>query len=251
MKALWRFLTSLKTCAWAGLAFCVAGAAGSVVMGRYPELFADMDARIFAGWFARKGFADPVPTLWLYGLLGATGLLAGNAACCTAQRLAQILRGNVALRRLLPHVMHLAFLGVVLSHLASAVYGDRIPGVAVPQGGFAMVGGTGLAMRLDRFDAVMAPEGYPKDFSATVTLFRDTTPVARGVVRTNEPLFHDGYGIYIKNFGTTPWGAPYAVFDANRDPGAGAILAASLLFTAANLLYLFPARRDDAQAPAA
>ena len=82
--------------------------------------------------------------------------------------------------------------------------------------------------------------GYPKDFSATVTLFRDTTPVARGVVRTNEPLFHEGYGIYIKNFGTTPWGAPYAVFDANRDPGAPAILAASLLFTAANLLYLFP-----------
>jgi cytochrome c biogenesis protein ResB len=101
-------------------------------------------------------------------------------------------------------------------------------------------------MRLDRFDAVMAPEGYPIDFSATVTLFRDRTPVARGVVRTNEPLFHEGYGIYIKNFGTTSWGAPYAVFDANRDPGAPAILAASLLFTAANLLYLFAARRNDA-----
>ena len=79
-----------------------------------------------------------------------------------------------------------------------------------------------------------------------MTLFRDTIPVARGVVRTNEPLFHEGYGIYIRNFGTTPWGAPYAVFDANRDPGATAILAASLLFTAANLLYLVPSRRTDA-----
>jgi len=128
----------------------------------------------------------------------------------------------------------------------SAAYGDRIPGIAIPQGGFAMVGGTGWAMRMDRFDSVMAPEGYPKDFSATVTLFRDRTPVARGVVRTNAPLFHEGYGIYIKNFGTTPRGAPYAVFDANRDPGAAAILAASLLFTAANLLYLFPPRRNDA-----
>ncbi len=79
-----------------------------------------------------------------------------------------------------------------------------------------------------------------------MTLYRETTPVARGVVRTNEPLFHDGYGIYIRNFGTTPWGAPYAVFDANSDPGAAAILAASLLFTAANLLYLIPDRRNDA-----
>ena len=246
MTALWRFLTSLKTCAWAGLLFCVAGAVGSVVMGRYPELFADMDAQVFAGWFARKGFADPAPTLWLYGLLLATSLFAVNAACCTFDRLVQIFRGKVTLRRLLPHVMHLAFLGVVLSHLVSAVYGDRIPGIAIPQGGFAIMGGTGWAMRLDRFDAVLAPGGYPLDFSATVTLFSDTTPVARGVVRTNAPLFHEGYGIYIRNFGTTYWGAPYAVFDANRDPGASAILAASLLFTAANLLYLFPTRRTDA-----
>ena len=246
MMALWRFLTSLKTCAWLGLAFCVAGAVGSVAMGRYPELFADMDAQVFAGWFSRKGFADPVPTLWLYGLLAATGLLALNTACCTAERLVRIFRGTFTLRRLLPHVMHLAFLGVVLSHLVSAVYSDRIPGVAVPEGGFAPVGGTGWVIRLDRFDAVMAPEGYPRDFFATVTLFRETTPVGHGVVRTNEPLFHGGYGIYIKNFGTTPWGAPYAVFDANRDPGATAILAASLLFTAANLLYLLPSRRTDA-----
>jgi hypothetical protein len=75
MKALWRFLTSLKTCSWAAFAFCIAGAAGSVWMGRYPELFADMDAQVFAGWFERKGMADPGPTLWLYGLLASTGLL--------------------------------------------------------------------------------------------------------------------------------------------------------------------------------
>ena len=215
-------------------------------MGRYPGLFADMDAQVFAGWFARKGFADPAPTSWLYGLLLATALLAVNAACCTFERLVQLFRGTVTLRRLLPHVMHLAFLGVVLSHLVSAVYGDRVPGITVPKGGFALVGGTGWAMRMDRLDAAMGPEGYPVDFSATVTLFRDRTPVARGVVRTNEPLFHEGYGIYIKNIGTTPRGAPYAVFDANRDPGAAAILAASLLFTAANLLHLFLSGRNDA-----
>jgi hypothetical protein len=244
--ALWRLLTSLKTCAWTGLAFCVAGAVGSVVMGRYPGLFGDMDAHVFGGWFARKGFSDPVPTLWLYGLLLATALLAVNAACCTFDRLVQIFRGTVTLHRLLPHVMHLAFLGVVLSHLVSAAYGDRIPGITIPKGGVALVGGTGWAMRLDRLDAAMAPAGIPRDFSATVTLYRDRTPIARGVVRTNEPLFHEGYGIYIKNFGTTPWGVSYAVFDANRDPGATAVLAASLLFTAANLLYLLPAGRNDA-----
>lgn len=246
MRILWRFLTSLKTCAWLGLLFTLAGAAGSVAMGRYPELFADMDAQVFAGWFSRKGFLAPGATLWLYGLLLATGLLAVNAACCTVDRLVQLFRGRITLRRLMPHVMHAAFLGVVLSHLVSAVSGDRVPGVAVPQGSFAPVGGTGLILRLDRLDVAMAPEGYPRDFAAAVTLFRDMTPVASGTIRANRPLFHDGYGIYLKTFGPTPWGAPYAVFDANSDPGAAAILVASVLFTAANLLYLaLPARRDD------
>jgi len=246
MTGLWRLLTSLKTCAWTSLAFALAGAAGSIVMGRYPEIFSDMDAQIFAGWLAGKGLGSPGPSLWLYVLLLATGLLAVNAVCCTVERLVQIFRGKATLRRLLPHVMHIAFLGVVCAHLASSVWGDRVAGVAVPEGAFAPVGATGLVLRLDRLDFSMAPEGYPKDFAAAVTLFRDTAPVARGIVRANEPLFHEGYGVYLKNFGPTPWGSPYAVFDANRDPGAAWVLVFAALFTAANALYLMPARRIDA-----
>jgi len=246
VRSVWRFLTSLKTCAWVSLAFCIAGAAGSLLLGRYPEIFSDMDARVLAGWFADKGFADPAATLWLYGLLAATALLSVNAACCTFERLLQIFRGKVTLRRLLPHVMHIAFLGVVLSHLVGAVSGDRIPGIRVSEGGFAPVGKTGWVLRLDRLDVDMAPEGYPRDFRAAVTLFRDRDPLAREVVRTNHPLFHDGYGIYLKNFGPTPWGGTYAAFDANRDPGAPAILAFSLLFTVANLAWLLPERKGNA-----
>ena len=244
--AVWRFLTSLTTFAWVGLFFCVAGAAGSVVMGRYPELFSDMDAQILIGWFARKGFAAPGPTTWLYALLLATALLAGNAACCTLDRLVRIFRGNVTLRRILPHVMHLAFLGVVLSHLAGGVSGDRIPGLTVPEGGVVPVGGTGWVLELNRLDVATAPGGYPGDLAAAVTLYRDVTPVARGVVRANEPLFHEGYGVYLKTAGPTPWGPPYAVFDANRDPGAVAILVCSVLFIVSNLLILVTARGEDA-----
>jgi hypothetical protein len=245
MKTLWRILTSLKTCVWTGLAFTLAGAAGSFVMGRFPGLFSDMDAQVFSGWIARKGFVSPAATSWLYGLLFATLLFAVNAACCTADRLVKIFRGKATLRAFMPHVMHLAFIGVILSHLVGAAFGDRNPGVAVPQGGFAPVGGTGWVLGLDRIAVVPGDEGYPRDFQAAVTLYRETTPVARGIVRANEPLFHEGYGFYIKTFGTAPWGAPYAVFDANRDPGAVPILVSSLLFTAANLCYLLPARRVD------
>lgn len=245
MSALWRFLTSLKTCAWTGLAFTLSGAAGSVLMDRLPGLFGDMDAELFADWFARRGFEAPAASLWLYGLILATALLALNAACCTAERLVQIFRGKVTFRRLLPHVMHVAFLGVVLSHLASATFGDRVKGIRAAEGGFAPVGATGMTLVVDRIHLDMAPQGYPRDFGAGVALYRGTSPVARGWVRANEPLFHEGYGIHLKTFGQTPWGTPYAEFDANRDPGALPILVSCLLFTTANLLYLLPGRKRD------
>ncbi len=245
MKAIWRALTSPKTCIWVCLALCAAGAAGSLLLGRLPDLFGDMDAQVLLSWLLRKGFAHPGKSAWFHALLLCVGFLGLHSACCTADRLVQIFRGKATLRRLLPHAMHLAFLGVLLSHLASSVSGDRIPGIAVPQGRFAPVGGTGLVLRLDRLDVTMAPQGYPKDFSAAVTLFRGFAPVAGGTIRSNEPLFHEGYGFYLKNFGPTPWGVPYAVFDANRDPGAFPVLVASVLFTAANLLYLLPARREN------
>ncbi|HSG49107.1 MAG TPA: hypothetical protein VLA43_14905, partial [Longimicrobiales bacterium] len=177
IRGVWRVLTSLSTCVWAGLAFAVAGALGSVLLGRFPGVFADMDADLFAGWLARKGFLAPGATAWLYGLLLATAVLCLNAACCTAQRLAQLFRGRLTFHRVLPHVMHLAFLGVVLSHLASGVYGDRVHGLSVSEGGVVPVGGTGWALRLDRLHVATAPEGYPRDFSAAVTLYRDRTAV--------------------------------------------------------------------------
>jgi len=50
----------------------------------------------------------PRPHAVLYGLLLSTGLLAVNAACCTAERLVQILPGNGHGAAPPPHVMHLA-----------------------------------------------------------------------------------------------------------------------------------------------
>ena len=246
MTRIWRLLTSPKTCVWLALLFCLSGAAGSLALGWFPGLFGGMDSQGFAGWFAGRGFLVPAATLWLYGLLAATGLLAASAACCAADRLLEIVRGKVSLPRLLPPVMHVAFLGVVLAHLGSALYGDRITGMMVLQGGVVPMGETGWALRLDRLDAVFGPQWPPRAANATVTVYQDRTPVARGIVRTNHPLFHGGYGIYIRNFGSTPGGSPFAVFDATRDPGAPAILVASLLFTAANLLYLLPMERSDA-----
>jgi len=246
MRALWRFVTSVRTCVWTGLVFCLAGAVGSVVMERRPDLFGDMDAQVFTEWLAAKGFAAPGPSLWLYALLATTALFAVTAACCTAERVVRLVRARGGVRRLLPHAMHLGFLGVVLGHLASAGWGDRISGVAVPQGGFAPLGGTGWFLALERLDVTMAEEGYPRDYAAAVALYEGTVPAARGVVRINEPLFHRGYGIYLKSFGAVPGGVPYAVFDANSDPGAGVVLAASLFFTAANLLHLWPTREGDA-----
>jgi hypothetical protein len=205
-----------------------------------------MDRGLLSDWFAAKGTAAPGATLWLYALLASTALMALNAACCTVDRLVKIFRGKATLRRLLPHVMHLAFLGVVAAHLVSSVSGERHRGVLVPQGMASSVPATPFHVRLDRFDLDVDPVlGYPRSYAAWVTLYRDRAEVARGRVEANAPLLHEGYALYLKDFGPSPWGTPQGEFDLNRDPGAPWILLFSVLFTVANLLYLLPARKGE------
>jgi ResB-like family len=240
LRALWQRLTSPKTCVALAALFLVCGAAASVAIGRSPAPLQPV-----AGGPLSAGAAAGSP-FWRYGLLAAVGLLAANASCCTAQRLVRAVRGRDSLGRLLPHVMHLAFVAVLLAHLLSAFSVARIDGLIVAQGGYLPVGGTGWTLSLERLDATVGAEWPPRDVAATVSLYRDRTKVARTVVRTNEPLFHGGYGFYLKYFGTTPRGVPYAVFDARHDPGAPAVLAAALLFTLANVLHIVASRRNDA-----
>ena len=55
-------------------------------------------------------------------------------------------------------------------------------------------------------------------------------------MRPNSPLFHRGYGIYLKEVEMDP--APAALFEVHREPGALPALLGALIFTAGNVMLL-------------
>jgi hypothetical protein len=88
----------------------------------------------------------------------------------------------------------------------------------------------------------------PKTYSAEVTLIDEDNKI-RKLLGPNQPAFHDGVPIYLKNFGFRP--VPYAICEVADDPGAMVALIGSLIFLAGSLPLPFlvkwrgRSRRED------
>jgi len=75
----------------------------------------------------------------------------------------------------------------------------------------------------------------PTSFGAQVSA-RAGGRQTRAVIRPNEPLFHEGLGIYLKHVELYP--VRTAVIEIHREPGAGWALAGGILFTVGNMAIL-------------
>lgn len=60
-------------------------------------------------------------------------------------------------------------------------------------------------------------------------------------VQPNDPMFHKGFGIYLKQVELAP--TPMALFEVHREPGALWALLGALLFTGGNLMLLAQRRK--------
>ena len=87
-------------------------------------------------------------------------------------------------------------------------------------------------MQVERITAETGPMGMMSSYAAQLRV------AGAGVseVRPNVPLFHKGYGIYLKQVALTP--EPVALLEIHREPGAPVALLGALLFTLGNLLLL-------------
>ena len=162
-------------------------------------------------------------SLWLWiavALLVGLGL---NAVLCSSEALR---KG----RSLAPQLMHAGFLLVVLAHLISA-YGGYKQQFQLGEGG-SIGFPDGERVRIERISGETGPMGMMSAFGAELR-------VASGKlseVRPNVPLFHKGYGIYLKDVALSPM--PVALLEVHREPGAPAALLGALLFTLGNLMLL-------------
>lgn len=192
--------------------------------------------------FAWLGTAPFAVTWWLWGTLALLALLVVNTVCCSIEALRRRLGKSTLVALLAPQLMHLGFLFIVLAHLLSAAGGAQET-LQVDEG--AVIGfPDGSTVRVAAIEATPGPMGMPSDYRARLVLAgsgRETT----ATVSPNHPLFHGGFGLYLKQVELFPY--PTGLLEIHREPGAGWALAGALLFTLGNGALLF-VRRGGAAA---
>jgi hypothetical protein len=164
---------------------------------------------------------------WLWIAVALLAVLCLNALLCGIEALR---KG----RSLAPQLMHAGFLLIALAHLLSA-YGGFKQQFQLPEGGSIGFPG-GERVRVERISAEIGAMGM-------MSAYRADLRVGAGEVsgvKPNAPLFHKGYGIYLKEVALEP--VPVALLEVHREPGAPAALIGALLFTIGNLMLLMQRR---------
>jgi hypothetical protein len=166
---------------------------------------------------------------WLWIAAALVALLCLNALLCSIEALRK--KG----RSIAPHLMHAGFLLIVVAHLCSA-YGSYKQQLPMAQGDYVGFR-DGEQARVERISGEAGPMGMLTSYRAEIR-FQDGS-LAR--VAPNRPLFHKGYGIYLKEVELEP--VPVGVFEIHREPGALPALLGAVIFAAGNVLLL--ARRRE------
>lgn len=217
LKKAYQTLTSLTLGLWLMVGVMLTLAVGSFSSSSMGSGMNDMPLLF---WLQRAPLSF---SWWLWLCVVFLAVLCLNAFLCTVEALRK--KG----RSIAPHLMHAGFLLVVLAHLFSA-YGGFKQQLQMTEGG-SIGFPDGERVIVERISGQVSPMGMMSAFRAELRL----NGKLQGV-QPNQPLFHKGYGIYLKDVALEP--RPIALFEVHREPGAMAALVGALLFTAGNLMLL-------------
>jgi cytochrome c biogenesis protein ResB len=228
------FFLSLKTTVWTFLFLICIFFVGSYMMPAHREIFSSMNDDLLYTWADRTAFDNLWYTWWFFAAVAGLVLLTINTLVCSLQAVREKWSRSNALLRVSPQIIHIGFLFILLAHLLGAGWGYKISG-ALPEGAVAQLPER-KALYLRAVHADMDPRGFPKDWSAEVTLIENNQPVASGTLGPNRPLLYKGIGIYMKSFELEP--RAYAVLLVAKDPGSIWALVGGMIFMMGSLSLL-------------
>jgi hypothetical protein len=168
-------------------------------------------------------------------MIAIAALLGVNTVVCVAARLARALRHrSLSTRSLSAHLAHLGFLLVLAAHLIGSVAGFRSDGhSAFNDGRISVPARPGWSIEVGRVSASFAPQGYPTDLDAELSVGTAGRLLARGTARVNHPLMVDGVALYLKNAEPSPRGCGVQI---GAEGPAFAEVGRPLTFAAGTLL---------------
>jgi ResB-like family len=228
------FFLSLKTTVWTLLFLICFFFVGSYMMPFHRDIFSLMNDNILLAWVARSSVDTIWYTWWFFAAFAGLVLLSLNTVVCSIRAVREKWSRSNALLGVSPQVIHIGFLFILFAHLLGAAWGYRISG-ALSEGSYARLP-DGNALYLRSVHADIDASGFPRDWSAEVTIIANRKEVAQGTLGPNQPLLYKGMGIYMKSFELTP--RPYAVLLVAKDPGAVWALVGGILFILGSITLL-------------
>ncbi len=228
------FFLSLKTTVWTLLVLICIFFVGSYMMPTHREIFSSMNEDLLYAWAEKTAFDNLWYTWWFFAAVAVLVVLMINTLVCSFQAIREKWSRTNALLRISPQITHIGFLFILLAHLLGAGWGFKISG-ALPEGAVAQLPEM-KTIYLRAVHADIDPRGFPRDWSAEVTLMENNRPVVSGTLGPNSPLLYDGIGIYMKSFELEP--RPYVVLLVAKDPGAIWALVGGVLFMLGSLSLL-------------
>ncbi len=234
MIAVYRFLLSLKTVFWLFTVALLFLLAGSLMIPENLAFYSGIDDAPLFSWLRNNW--NPALTWWIYGIVGALGVLAASTMACTADFLLKKMSRRHFVLKISPQIMHVGVLFIMLGHLLTASGGfkkDHTVGT-----GDVFSPDTQVSLKLDNVRIVNDEDGFPADWFGTLTWFRDGTEKRQFTISPAHPFFFQGYGVWFSSVSVEDDGSITAVFRVTKDPGVRWALFGAVLLCLGGLAFL-------------
>jgi len=259
-NALWKFFGSATLSVWTLLSLVAVLCCGYYLFEAAPSLYEPLNRLLLWDWVKSYGWYNLQNTWWFMGFLVLLGLLVANTFVCTWQKIVILARRGAKDSRLdfvlrfSPHLMHLAFIIILASHLFTYVFGLNVQNNLVLLNKEITIPGSAIRLRLDsiKTDFYQGERlAFLKGRALSQEIMLSLTDAGGSVVRKalayNSPIWHGGYSIHLKNYYPKAKRSmprrPYANLVIRWDPGVKTFFLGTVVFAVGLLGYLWQALR--------
>lgn len=185
---------------------------GSIFYGINSKIFVFLNSAMLFEWLGTFGLENLRHTWWFFLLLGALFLLGVNTSICTIERMVRIirLRNRRSIKNMLfllaPHIMHLAFLIIIVGYFVLYTFGVNSYNNIMKPGLRRCLPGSSVVMELrdPSFSTVRHQHNDSLNglyVAATYTLlFHDGDKTDMRRIGLNSPCIYRGYSIHVVDF---------------------------------------------------
>ncbi|KIX10977.1 cytochrome c biogenesis protein ResB [Dethiosulfatarculus sandiegensis] len=261
LKTLWIFFGKASLSIWVLLSLVVVLCCGYYLFEAAPTIYAPLNRLLLWDWIVSYGLHNLENTWWFFCFLVLLGLLVTNTVVCTWQKvvaLAKRRKNGSSLDywlRFSPHIMHLAFIIILASHLVTYVFGLNAQNNLVLLNKEITLPDSQIRLRLDGIESTFYQgerlaffKGRALSQNISLSLIGPDGTVTQKSLAINSPIWHQGYSIHLKSYypkaKSTMQRRNYANLIIKRDPGVKTFFFGTFVFAFGLLAYLWQALRQ-------